>query len=280
MTASDTASSTARSVSVSGTGWPEDPAPTEPREARWGESRARAYRQLWQPPGRRPRQSHTRRQALGRPYVWDGGQAGPPNGRDTGRGAAASDEPTPAACDTAPTQDTVTANDAATGNGTLAAHGTGQDERTVSAGRTRTVDRPPGSGGEDALSGSAVLTERAVIGDELRKLTVWCQIGDCIARHTDAGALGEVDIRTRAVASGWCVDLFGRLICPSCQQIYPVWSARPAVPRSHAAVSPDRPGGWPVGGAGFQIGRHRRTYGAGVRAAGMNGAGAHGVGIY
>jgi hypothetical protein len=50
------------------------------------------------------------------------------------------------------------------------------------------------------------------------------------------------------------VDLFGRLVCPSCQQIHPVWSARPAVPR-------DRPEGRPVGGTRSQVGRHRLTYG-------------------
>jgi hypothetical protein len=83
--------------------------------------------------------------------------------------------------------------------------------------------------GSELLTGPAPTAERAVIGDELRELAAWCQIGACIARHTDRGALGEADIRNKAVAAGWCVDLFGRLICPSCQQIYAVWSARPLV---------------------------------------------------
>ncbi len=83
----------------------------------------------------------------------------------------------------------------------------------------------------DELTGPARTTERAVIGDLLRQLAAWCQIGACIAGHTDDAALGEADIRTRAVAAGWCVDLFGRMVCPSCQQRYPVWSVRPPVER-------------------------------------------------
>lgn len=83
----------------------------------------------------------------------------------------------------------------------------------------------------DALIGPALTTERAVIGDLLRELAAWCQIGACIARHTDGAALGEADIRNKAVAAGWCVDLFGRMVCPACQQRHPVWSARPPVER-------------------------------------------------
>jgi hypothetical protein len=112
---------------------------------------------------------------------------------------------------------------------------------------------PQGSpDGADALTGAAVSTERAVIADDLRQLAAWCQIGACIARHTDGAALGEADIRRRAVASGWCLDAFGRLVCPSCQQLYPVWSARPAALRARA--------GWQRGAMSIQAGQHRRTY--------------------
>jgi hypothetical protein len=103
----------------------------------------------------------------------------------------------------------------------------------------------------DPLTGFAPTTERAVIGDELRELAAWCQIGACIARYADPQALGEVDVRNRAVAAGWCVDLFERLICPSCQQFIPVWSALPLVGRDRAAARPQMT-------ADSQIGRHRR----------------------
>jgi len=106
----------------------------------------------------------------------------------------------------------------------------------------------------DALDGPVRSTERAVIADHLRVPTAWCQAGACIAWHTDARALGEADIRARAIAAGWCLDAFGRLICPACQQRYPVWSARPVVRRDrHALRSASA-------AAERHIGRHRRTF--------------------
>jgi hypothetical protein len=63
------------------------------------------------------------------------------------------------------------------------------------------------------------ITERAVIGDELRIPIMWCEIGSCIAWHADPAALGEADIRARAIAAGWRVDALGRLACPRCQQM-------------------------------------------------------------
>ena len=82
----------------------------------------------------------------------------------------------------------------------------------------------------NAASGRVGTTERAVIGDQLREVAAWCELGPCIARYTDAGALGEADIAARAIAAGWCKDMFGRLICPGCQQRMPIWSATPVVP--------------------------------------------------
>ncbi|HET9893858.1 MAG TPA: hypothetical protein VFQ44_02890 [Streptosporangiaceae bacterium] len=80
------------------------------------------------------------------------------------------------------------------------------------------------------MTGNRAGPAQAVIGDQLRKLTAWCQIGSCIARYTDGNALGEVDLVALAVAAGWCHDAFGRLVCPDCQQRQPLWSARPLVP--------------------------------------------------
>jgi hypothetical protein len=208
----DTSAQPATATPVSGTGWPGQASAygsvPEYREAEqfwtpddWSERQA-AYRQLWGPPGRRL----APRQALGQPYVWDGGRSDPD---EIERAADDSDrEPEPSA-----------------------------------------AIRPRHSA--DPLTGFAPTTESAVIGDELRELAAWCQIGACIARYADPQALGEVDIRRRAVSAGWCVDLFGRLICPSCQQTIPVWSALPLVGRDRAAGQP------PVT-AEAQFGRHRR----------------------
>jgi hypothetical protein len=169
--------------------------------------RPEVYRHLWQPPGRRP----APRQALGRPYVWDGGRPDPE--------ALTSGRPDV----------------------------TSEPARDVRPHRHR---RP--SEGDVLGGGPSPSTERAVLGDHLRELGAWCQIGACIARHTDADALGERDIRKKAVAAGWCVDLFGRLVCPSCQQRYPVWCARPLLIR-------DRPGSLAPMAAGTHEGRHRRV---------------------
>jgi hypothetical protein len=74
---------------------------------------------------------------------------------------------------------------------------------------------PPGRAGRRA---EVEITERAAIGDELRIPLAWCEMGSCISRHADPAALGEADIRTRAIAAGWRVDALGRLVCPQCQQ--------------------------------------------------------------
>ncbi len=73
-------------------------------------------------------------------------------------------------------------------------------------------------------------TEPAVIGDELRLPIAWCEMGSCISHHADPDALGEADIRARAIESGWRVDALGRLACPQCQQSSSsFWATRPVV---------------------------------------------------
>jgi len=86
-------------------------------------------------------------------------------------------------------------------------------------------------------------SERAVIGDELRKPMVWCELGRCVARHADPAALGERDVRIRALAAGWRHDASGRLICPMCLQRQVFWNAMPVVART-PAVHPAAE--WPV----------------------------------
>jgi hypothetical protein len=69
---------------------------------------------------------------------------------------------------------------------------------------------------------------RAVIGNEIRIPAVWCELAPCISRYSDPAALGEADVRARALSAGWRADGLGRLTCPQCQQSSPLfWSAHP-----------------------------------------------------
>ena len=84
------------------------------------------------------------------------------------------------------------------------------------------------SAGRTGIRAEIEITERAAIGDELRIPLAWCEMGSCISRYADPAALGEADIRSRAIASGWRVDALGRLACPQCQQGDSwFWSAHP-----------------------------------------------------
>ncbi len=67
-------------------------------------------------------------------------------------------------------------------------------------------------------SAGGEITEPAAIGDKLRIPIAWCEMGSCISHHADRAALGEADIRARAILAGWRVDALGRLACPRCQQ--------------------------------------------------------------
>jgi len=92
---------------------------------------------------------------------------------------------------------------------------------------------PPASlpGRRTRLRTSVEITERSAIGDELRIPIAWCEMGSCISHHEDPAALGEADIRARAVAEGWRVDALGRLACPKCQQSDAwFWTAQPVAP--------------------------------------------------
>jgi hypothetical protein len=72
---------------------------------------------------------------------------------------------------------------------------------------------------------------RAVIGDQLRMPVMWCEMGSCISWHADPAALGEGDMRARAIGAGWRIDAFGRLACPRCQQTDPnFWTCHQVVP--------------------------------------------------
>jgi hypothetical protein len=79
---------------------------------------------------------------------------------------------------------------------------------------------PPGRAG---IKASFEITERAAIGDELRIPLAWCEMGSCISHYADPAALGEADIRARAIAAGWRVDALGQLACPQCLQGDPLF---------------------------------------------------------
>jgi len=64
-------------------------------------------------------------------------------------------------------------------------------------------------------------TGRAVIGDQLRLPMMWCEMGSCISWFAHPAALGEADIRARAIDAGWRVDAVGLLVCPQCEQTAP-----------------------------------------------------------
>jgi hypothetical protein len=72
--------------------------------------------------------------------------------------------------------------------------------------------------GRAGMKAEIEITERAAIGDELRIPLAWCEMGSCISHYADPEALGEADIRTRAIAAGWRLDALSRLACPQCQQ--------------------------------------------------------------
>ena len=89
---------------------------------------------------------------------------------------------------------------------------------------------------------------RAVIGDELRIPIVWCEMGSCISWHADRTALGQADVRARAIRTGWRIDALGRLACPQCQQTdvafratRPVvlWDRSTAIAMAARATTPD-----------------------------------------
>jgi hypothetical protein len=96
----------------------------------------------------------------------------------------------------------------------------------------RLAQRP---GPADPLAGPVAITQRAVLGDRLRRPIAWCEMPACISRHDDPAAGGEADIRSRALAAGWVHDAVGRLVCPYCQQRNPgLWAAYPLA-RQHPA---------------------------------------------
>jgi hypothetical protein len=82
--------------------------------------------------------------------------------------------------------------------------------------------RPPDtvSGGQEMRKNVEII-ERAPIGDALRIPIAWCEMDSCISHYGHPAALGEADIRARAIAAGWRVDALSRLACPQCQRSVP-----------------------------------------------------------
>jgi hypothetical protein len=107
-------------------------------------------------------------------------------------------------------------------------------------GRAPCISQPGPAGGRvraDPLAGPVAITERAVLGDRIRRPTAWCEMAACISRYEDPAALGEADIRARALAAGWRHDAVGRLVCRYCQQRNPaLWPACPLAPHEDTAA--------------------------------------------
>jgi hypothetical protein len=99
--------------------------------------------------------------------------------------------------------------------------------------------RPPNTvSGRHEIRESAESIEPAPIGDALRIPMAWCEMDSCISHYEHPAALGEADIRARAIEAGWRVDALGRLACPQCQWSGPwFWTTHPIVPWDrHRAV--------------------------------------------
>src|SRR5262245_45550970 len=100
---------------------------------------------------------------------------------------------------------------------------------TLPAAPSGTLPAVPGTvPASDSRAPGPSTAERAVIGDQLRIPIVWCELAQCISHHTNPAALGEADIRARALSAGWRFDRLGRLTCTECQQSSPwFWPAHP-----------------------------------------------------
>jgi hypothetical protein len=98
----------------------------------------------------------------------------------------------------------------------------------------------PASSASDraGICASPEIAERAPIGDELRIPMAWCEMDSCILHYEHPAALGEADIRSRAIAAGWRIDALGRLACPQCQQGPSFWTTQRVTPWDrHKAVA-------------------------------------------
>jgi hypothetical protein len=103
---------------------------------------------------------------------------------------------------------------------------------------------PPRREHADPLTSPVPVTQPPVLGDQMRRPMVWCEIPPCICRYHNPAALGEADTRARAIADGWRPDAVGRLACPACQQRSPnFWPSFPLVPYAPSAADHRRHSG-------------------------------------
>jgi hypothetical protein len=103
----------------------------------------------------------------------------------------------------------------------------------------------------DPLVQPVAITERCVIGDQIRVPAAWCDMTGCHSRFADPAALGETDNRARALAAGWGQDAYGRLVCPACRRGH-----RGPTARGTLARGPETAGAaTPTGGRAGSLGR-------------------------
>src|SRR5215468_1433564 len=110
---------------------------------------------------------------------------------------------------------------------------------TLPAAPSGTLPAVPGTvPASDSRAPGPSTAERAVTADPLRIPLVWCALAQCISHHTNPAALGEADIRARALSAGWRFDRLGRLTCPECQQSSPwFWPAHPVALQDREAAA-------------------------------------------
>ena len=99
----------------------------------------------------------------------------------------------------------------------------------------------------DPLVHPVAITEHCVIGDQIRVPAAWCDMTDCRARFAHPAALGEANNRTRALASGWGQDAYGRLLCPACQQQRRAPAEREVIARDPETAGARTPADTPAG---------------------------------
>jgi len=88
----------------------------------------------------------------------------------------------------------------------------------------REAGQPPAR--YDPLIHPVAITERCVIGDQIRVPSARCEMAGCASAFADPAALGEADNRARALVAGWDDDPLGQLVCPACQRRCRVAPAR------------------------------------------------------
>jgi hypothetical protein len=174
--------------------------------------------------GRAGRGNHSQAVSRGHGHAesWEDGRTG---SREDGRAGRENDsQPVSRGHDRAETRDGGRTGPRGDGHA-----GSGENGRARPQDNSHTQPPQRGYLRPEAVAGTPVttlvtrarVTARAVIGDQLRLPIMWCEMRSCISWFAHPAALGEADIRARAIDAGWRVDAVGLLVCPQCVQTAP-----------------------------------------------------------